>query len=128
MISEAGPPLIARDEAELRMSLDVAAEAAVSADRLGVVVLTAPNGNDMTLVVGGPDTVLGFTYGHGLPPYYVSVGAERDESPLLTAYYLLGHHTEFARDGVIPLTLGVRAAMEFLATQDLPGCVRWREA
>lgn len=126
-ISEHSQALFARDDAELLASLETAAAEAVAAGKLGIAVLTAPNGNDMTFVVGGNETVLGFTYGHGQPPYFVSVGVETSQAPLLVAYYLLGHHTEFSRDEVIPLELGTRAALEFLATSELPECVRWRE-
>lgn len=126
-ISEESTPLAIQDKAELDAALLEATNAMTACGRLGVITLTASNGNEMTLVVGGPETALGFVYDHGQPPYYASAGESVAQEPVLTAYYLLGHHTEFPRHAVIPTALGITAAEQFLATSDLPTCVRWRD-
>lgn len=81
----------------------------------------------MTLVVGGEETVIGFNYGHGDPPYYASLGAAEADSPILTAYVGLEHHTEFPRRWVVPFDVGKQAASEFLATGKRPRALNWVE-
>ena len=127
-IVERSSPTDVQDEAALHAVLRFATDAAVAAGRLNVLLLTAPNGNELTLVVGGTETVLGFTYGHGDPPYFASQGTDSAVEPVLTGYYLLGHHTEFPRYTVVPMALGTLAAGEFLTTAALPSCVQWVEA
>ncbi|HEY0662156.1 MAG TPA: Imm1 family immunity protein [Lysobacter sp.] len=127
-ISEDSAPLMVQDEVALHAALRQAEDSANACGRLGVITLTASNGNEMTLVVGGPETALGFVHDHCDPPYYASAGQSDAEEPVLTAYYLLGHHTEFPRYSVITMALGAKAAEQFLATSDLPSCVQWREA
>ena len=81
---------------------------------LNILALYATNGDNLFLVVGGDETVVGFNYGHAGPPYYVSKGIASNNEPPLTAFLGLVHHTEFSRRSVIPSSEGRRAAMEFL--------------
>jgi hypothetical protein len=104
-----------------------AALQAKSVGRLNVIFLYGPNEDHLWLVVGADETVLGFNYGHGDPPYYVSEGTDEADEPLLTAYVSLDHHTEFPRRWVVPMELGGRAATEFLATGERPTAVKWVE-
>lgn len=112
---------------ELEGTLQEAASQAKSVERLNVIFLYGPNEDHLSLVVGGDETVLGFNYGHGDPPYYASEGASEGDEPVLTAYVNLEHHTEFPRRWVVPMELGARAAAEFLATGERPTAVKWVE-
>jgi len=108
--------------------LDAAAAEASAQSLLNVIILTAENGNELTLVVGSAETVVGFTdFG---PPmlHYASVGAAQTLAPVLTAYLGLRHHTEFPRRCVIPSSHGIAAAGEFLDTGVRPSSVTWEMA
>lgn len=70
---------------------------------LNVIYIEAANGNALSIVVGCGETVLGFSYGHGNPPYYESRGPAVDDEPVLTGYVSYKHHTEFPRRCVIPV-------------------------
>ena len=110
-----------------RLLLETASEAR-KIGRLNVIHLHAQNGNKISLVVGGDETVVGFIYGHGKPPYLVSLGESTEVAPVLTAYVALAHHTEFPRKWVVSSAVGARAAVEFFRTGDLPRSIRWVEA
>jgi hypothetical protein len=108
----------------------VIVDAAVHARNRGVlniVSLYAPTGDNLSIVVGGDESVVGFNYGHGDPPYYASRGRTAEAEPVLTAYVGLAHHTEFPRFWVIPMDLGSDAAVEFLQTGQRPECIAWVE-
>jgi immunity protein Imm1 of predicted polymorphic toxin system len=113
--------------AELEHAVGFASEEARMRGMLNVIYIEAPNGDALSLVVGGDETVLGFTCGHGDPPSYESRGPVADDRPLLTAYVSLKHHTEFPRRCVIPMQMGMSAAKEFVETGSLPTCVSWAE-
>lgn len=81
----------------------------------------------MSVVVGGEETVVGYNYGHGDPPYYASVDEAHLDNPVLTAYLGLEHHTEFPRRWVVPIAAGKKAAREFLATGKRPESITWTE-
>ena len=115
-------------EAALDATLDEAFAEAQAAGRLNIVLLTAPNRDWLSLVVGGEETVLTFNYGHGDPPYYVSAGEAQTDDPVLTAYVGLEHHTEFPRRWVVVFAAGKQAAREFLATGKRPESTTWTEA
>jgi hypothetical protein len=113
--------------AELDQALQDAALQAKSVALLNIIFLYAPNEDHLSLVVGSDETVVGFNYGHGDPPYYASEGEINADEPVLTAYVSLEHHTEFPRRWVVPMELGRRAAVEFLATGERPRAVKWAE-
>jgi len=94
---------------------------------LNIIYIEAENGDALTLVVGGDETVLGFTYGHGDSPSYASPGPVADDWPFPTAYVSFRHHTEFPRRWVISMQMGMSAAKEFVETGRLPTCVSWAE-
>jgi hypothetical protein len=127
-VSETHPPRTASDRASLCAALDAAANEARAAKKINVIFLQAENGNTLNLAVGGEETALGFVHGHGNPPYFVSVGPVQSEEPVLTCFQSLEHHTEYPRSWVVPTTLGIEAALEFLSTSELPRCVTWRSA
>jgi len=116
-----------RSTADLEKTLSEAAAHACAAGMLNIVALYASNGDNLFLVVGGDETVVGFNYGHGDPPYYVSKGISSNKEPSLTAFLGLVHHTEFSRGSVIPSSEGYRAAMEFLETGRRPMVITWVE-
>ena len=127
MIHENAPMPSVRTSEELDDLLANAASEAKSVGLLNVVMLYAPNDDHLFLVVGGEETVVGFNYGHGNPPYYASRGQVETDAPVLTAYLSLEHHTEFPRRWVIPMELGHRASQEFLATTERPTVISWEE-
>jgi hypothetical protein len=104
-----------------------ASEEARANGLLNIIFLEADNGNYMSLVVGGDETVLGFNYGHQDPPYYASKGRNKSDKPVMTAYMYPDHHTEFPRKWVIPMKEGLLAVREFCETGELPSCIEWTE-
>jgi hypothetical protein len=112
---------------ELDQALQDASSQARSAGLLNIIFLYAPNDDHLSLVVGGDETVVGFNYGHGDPPYCASKGETDADDPVLTAYVSLEHHTEFPRRWVVPMELGHRAAVEFLTSGERPRAIRWAE-
>jgi hypothetical protein len=99
-----------------------------AAGKLNIVLLTAPNRDWLSIVVGGEETVVGYNYGLGDPPYYVSAGQAQTHDPVMTAYVGLEHHTELPRRWVVALVVGRQAAREFLATGKRPESIAWTEA
>lgn len=71
--------------------------------------------------------MVGYNYGHGDPPYYVSAGEAQTDDPVLTAYVGLEHYTEFPRRWVVTFAAGKQAAREFLATGQRPESITWTE-
>src|SRR5262245_32547841 len=124
-IQEGEPERVLRSQAELDEALDHAAAQAHAEGKLNIIFLHAPNRDQLSLVVGGNETVLGFNYGHGKPPYFASSGVALNDEPVLTAFAGLEHHTEFSRRWVIPMAEGRRAAAEFFATRSRPSAVQW---
>lgn len=110
---------------ELDRLIAMAAEEAQARGMLNIIFLDAPNGNELSLVVGGDETVLGFVHGHRDPPYYATRGDTADLRPVMTCYIGLAHHTEFPRMHVISYAEGLAAAHEFAATGSLPRSVEW---
>src|ERR1700752_402056 len=113
-VRDPGDPLIVSSGGDLDALLDAGAAEARTRALLNVVVLTAGNGNELSLVVGYTETVLGFTSCGPPLAHYASLGATQTTEPVLTAYVGLLHHTEFPRCYVIPASQGRAAAMEFL--------------
>jgi hypothetical protein len=116
-----------RTPAELESTMALADDQARSAGILTGIKLRARNGDELLVLVGGDDTVLGFNYGHGDPPYLASLGLAESDQPVLTAYIGQSHHTEFSRRHVVPMEVGRVAALEFLRTGARPTSVRWVE-
>jgi hypothetical protein len=86
IVEEPGPERLLRSVAELEQTLADAASRAQAAQMLNVVFLHAANGDQLSLVVGGDETVLGYNLGHGNPPYYASAGEATADEPVLIAY------------------------------------------
>jgi len=126
-IKDRAPAVIVRTPESLESTLDQASEEARAVGRLNIVLLSAPNQDWLSLVVGSDETVVSFNYGHGDPPYYASVGESQQDEPVLTAFVGLEHHTEFPRRWVVPSSAGRRAAQEFLATGKQPTSLKWEE-
>jgi hypothetical protein len=127
IVDEDREPVGVTTVAEVEQALGFASEEACTQGMLNIIYIEAENGDALTLVVGGDETVLGFTYGHGDLPSYASRGPVADDRPLLTAYVSFKHHTEFPRRWVIPMQMGMSAAKEFVETGNLPTCVSWAE-
>ena len=124
-IREDARPLTVEDEHQLDEALRTAAEEARNRGTLAAVLIEAANGNVITMVVGGDETVLGFDYGHHNPPYYSSRGPSNADEPILTCRLTFQHHTQFPRKYVIPIAEGMKAVREFLHPDDLPPCITW---
>src|SRR5215469_17795228 len=90
------PPIAVDDGLQLDDALRDAENEARAQGRLGVIIIEAANKNAITMVVGNStETVLGFDYGHGNPPYYASKGISNEVEPVMTCYLTFAHHTEF---------------------------------
>ena len=124
-VRDPGDDLVVSSRGDLDALLDAAAAEARTRALLNVVVLIAGNGNELSLVVGSTETVLGFTFCGPPLAHYASLGATQTTEPLFTAYVGLSHHTEFPRRSVIPASQGRAAAMEFLETGTRPTSVTW---
>ena len=101
-IHDAVEPTMVANRNQLEAALEAASEEARAKGLLSAVILEGENGNSITMVVGGEETVLGFDYGHLDPPYYASKGESDQNEPLLTCFLTFEHHTKFPRRNVIP--------------------------
>ena len=126
-VHENEPPIVVASDAHLDEVIQLAAEEARAKGILTILLVEAANDNSIGLVVGGKETVLGFTYGHRQPPYYASRGDATTDEPVLTCFGCFEHHTEFPRSSVIPLERGMQALHEFALSAELPRCVEWVE-
>ena len=118
-------PVTVHDGPGLDEILNEASKEARIRNLLGGVLITADNHNEITIVVGGEETVLTFESGDGNPPYYASRGTFNADETTMTCYLLLQHHTEFPRRNVIPFADGFNAVREFLVTGARPACINW---
>jgi hypothetical protein len=112
---------------ELGDALDEVAGKAKSQDQLHLVELRASNGNCLSLVLGGNETVLIFGRPEADPPYWTSRGTCNSIDPVLTCYLLAVHHTEVPRRFVIPSGKGRNAVREFATTGERPNDIEWEE-
>ncbi len=126
-VHDAEPAVRISTAAELERVIHLASEEARARKMLNIIYLKAANGNNLSLVVGGDDTVLSFTYGHRNPPYYASRGADTSTHPIMTCYVGLVHHTEFPREYVISFERGLTAAQEFAESGTVPQSIEWVE-
>ena len=94
---------------------------------LAIAFLKAQNGNEISFVAGGKESVLCFTYAHQEPPYLASSGRGAEEVPVLTALACMEHHTEYPSTWVIPMAEATGALREFQNTGDLPQGISWVE-
>lgn len=108
-IRDDAPPLTVTDSSQLDEVLQRASEEARRQKVLGAILIEADNGNLITMVVGGEETVLGFDYGNQNPLYHASRGTSDADRPLMTCFLTMQHHTEFPRKYVIPVGDGVKA-------------------
>jgi hypothetical protein len=126
-IRQGKPAVVANDSAAL---LSLIAEAASESEKVGracIIDAVSERGDVLSLVVGGTETVLGFTPADNEPPYFASRGQSSSIEPLFTCYLHFEHHTEFPRHAVIPYELGLAAALQFLQTGERPSIVQWQE-
>jgi hypothetical protein len=126
-VYEDKPSIEIQDIASVNEVISSASEEAHAKGLLNVIFVEADNGNYLTLVVGGDETVLGFNYGHLDPPYYASKGNNENDEPVMTAYVSLRHHTEFPGKWVLSMQEGMLAVQEFCETGELPKCIKWTE-
>lgn len=111
----------------LEKAIAAAATEARSKEKMSVIFLSVENGNEISMAVGGNETVLGFVYAHQNPPCLASKGEAESEEPVMTCYSVLEHHTEYPRSWVIPFSEGMAAVQEFFVTGDLPKSISWVE-
>jgi hypothetical protein len=121
------PDLVLPSIEALDAALDAASVEAKAKGKLNIVTLSAPNRDWLSLAVGSEETVVGFNYGHGDPPYFASLGNSQSDEPFLTAFVGLVHHTELSRRWVVPLATGRQAARDFLSTGERPSSLTWQE-
>jgi hypothetical protein len=121
------PPRIVKEAGQLRSLFTQVSGEAKNVDRSVIIDLSTENGDTLSVVVGGDETVLGFTYGTNQPPFYASRGLDTAIEPLLVAHQHFAQRVEFPRHAVIPWQDGVAAAEEFIGSGALPTCVRWQE-
>jgi hypothetical protein len=126
-IHEDEPPIEVESVAEMEALIGEAVSEASRLKRPNIVIVAAANGNEVSFVLDEPDTVLGFTFGHGAPPYYVSKGVAESIDPVFTAYVSLPHHTEYPRRAVVPWSDGLRAVLEFVESGGLPTVIKWEQ-
>jgi len=126
-VHDSTEPTSVEDRSQLEAVLQTASEEARRENMLGGVFIEAENGNFMTMVVGGGETVLSFAYAHLNPPSYASKGASNEIEPILTCFLNFQHHTEFPRKNVIPYDDGAKAVAQFLDSGKLPTCISWEE-
>jgi len=127
IIHETEPAIQVSTTDELEKVLLKATEEAKGLNKNNIIFLQADNGNEMSVAVGGGETVLGFTYSHNNPPYYASKGSSKVEEPVFTGYVSLEHHTEYPRFNVIPYEEALLAIHEFYSSGELPGTIKWVE-
>lgn len=121
------PAVEVHTEQEVSVLLEAAAVEAKQHNKLNIVFVGADNGNELSIVVGGNESVLGFTYTGNEPPYFASCGQCQDTEPVLTAYIGLEHHTEFPRQWVISATTALAAVKAFCESPARPDLVTWVE-
>ncbi len=126
-ISEDRGPIEVHSVLHLESTIREAAVVARSKDCPNIIFIEAPNGNNLSMVVGADETVLSFTYGHNDPPYFVSRGVSDADDPVFKAYVSMKHHTEYHRRNVVPFAEGIAAVREFAETAELPNCATWDE-
>lgn len=126
-ILEGAAPTVVTDQVQLQRVLGEADANARAASRLNIIDLTAPDGATLSMVVGGDETVLGFTTGRGSPPYYASRGESDSVEPVMTCYLHSVHHTEFPRHAIIGRAAGLAAVLDFFEDGELPRCMQWQE-
>jgi hypothetical protein len=124
-VRDGEPPFIVENVAQLDDVLRDAGNEAQAQRMLAAIIIEAENKNFITMVVGGPDTVLGFDYADGRSPSYASKGSSNEQEPMMTCYLAFRHHTEFPHKYVVPLKSGIEAARQFLDSGDLPTCIDW---
>ena len=124
-IRDQAPPSTVTDDSQLDEALQSAAEEARTRNLLGAVLIEAANGNVISIVVGGEETVL--TFDSSDQRYYASRGTSDADEPIMTCFLTMQHHTEFPRKYVIPVADGVQAVRQFLNSGDLPTCITWEE-
>jgi hypothetical protein len=127
IIRDDAAPLTVTNSSQLNEALERASDEARRRKLLGAILVEADNGNFITMVVGGEETVLGFDYGNQDAPNYASRGSSDSDVPLMTCFMTMRHHTEFPRKYVIPVADGVEAIRQFLDSSDLPTCINWEE-
>lgn len=126
-IHENEDAIIAETIEKMDSIIEAATAEARSKQIINVIFFKANNGNEISLAVGGDETVLNFVYGDLEPPYFVSQGTTKEEKPVLTCHVTLEHHTEYPRSWVIPAAEGLNAVHGFFNTGELPKSITWTQ-
>jgi hypothetical protein len=121
-------PIVAESQSELLDALNSGDRLADETGRPGLVSLAAANGNTLSLVVGGTDTVLLFDYAGADAPHFLSRGAGEAESPWFECFLHFTERRALPRWAVIPRELAISAVEEFAASNELPQVIEWAAA
>ena len=91
-----------------------------------IVHLVSPEGNLLTIGVGGEHASVGFTEASGDPPYLMARGTS-DDYDTDVEFSLGGTPTPIAMAYILPFDKMVAIAEEFLSTGKLPAVIEWEE-
>ena len=127
IIRENTPPIEVNGLTHLDQLIIAASKQAKDEEILSIIFLNADNSNQLGIVVGGDETVLGFNYNNQDQLYCASKGKQNCDDPIMTCYLLFQHHTEFPRKYVITLDNGLKAVHEFYEFNTLPNCIEWQK-
>ncbi len=85
------------------------------------------DGDQLTIGLGRPFSVLTYIAQDLDPPYFTSLGNENARGG--EDFYLQGHHTEFRRRSLIPPEDALEAVRRFVQSKGLPlpDNIRWEE-
>lgn len=86
-----------------------------------LLFIAGPKGT-LTLGVGKPESVLCFDYGESS---YWAIGGDGKRPGM--EFMGGGHHSEFPGQCLLPMKVAIDAALEFLATCEIPRTVEWEQ-
>ena len=92
-----------------------------------IAVLVSPRGSSLGIGLGGPQSVLTFDSGSGMPPYFESVGDKAHRESGVVVFYAGGQWTEFPSGALIPKESARKAIRIFFETGERPNNVIWEE-
>ncbi|HTU66486.1 MAG TPA: Imm1 family immunity protein [Steroidobacteraceae bacterium] len=119
--------IVAETEAEVQAALSTAEQEADRAGTMSLVDLEAANGNRLSILVGGAETLLGWRYAGDVDARFLTQGdpAARGTVPCSRD---VGTVLQCPRWALIAREDGMAALNEFTASNEIPACVTWADA